>query len=82
MGPSTMSHARDKKETLIQGPGLKYIKYLQSLCKYCNNMRTQPFDSAYEQFISWVFEYNECYTLKNVSFIYPKYSEASGKNSI
>lgn len=64
MGSSALSHVRGHEETLIQGPGSKHVKYLPSLCQYCNNTRTQPFDRAYDQFISWVFDHNEDSTLE------------------
>jgi hypothetical protein len=31
------------------------LKFSPSLCAYCNNTRSQPFDQAYDRFIEWVF---------------------------
>lgn len=64
MGPSALSHVRGGKETHIQGPGSKHIKYSSSLCQYCNNTRTQPFDRAYEHFIAWVLDHHEDLVLR------------------
>ncbi|BAY48444.1 hypothetical protein SAMD00079811_60680 [Scytonema sp. HK-05] len=38
----------------IQGPNSKYVKYDKILCYKCNNQFTQPFDKAYENFISYI----------------------------
>ena len=58
-GPSALSHVRGGKETSVQGPGSKTVKYLPSLCQHCNSKRTQPFDRAYDQFIDWIIKGNE-----------------------
>lgn len=56
---SALSHFRDGKETKIQGPGSKHLKYFPSLCQYCNNTHTQPFDRAYQKFIARVLDHHE-----------------------
>jgi hypothetical protein len=45
---------RNGKMKEIQGPDSKSLKFLPSLCRYCNSTRSQPFDKAYEAFSSWV----------------------------
>jgi hypothetical protein len=77
MGLSALAHVRGQQETLIQGPGSKHIKYAPSLCAYCNNTRTQPFDRAYEQFITWALDQNEESILKK-RFI--NFAEVFGSN--
>lgn len=64
MGPSALSHVRGGKEAHIQGPESKHLKYSPSLCQYCNNTRTQPFDRAYEHFIAWVLNHHEDLVLR------------------
>ena len=54
VGPSALSHVRAGMESFVQGPGSQSLKYLPSLCRHCNNTYTQPFDRAYDAFISWV----------------------------
>jgi len=58
-GPTALSHVRSGKETLVQGPRSKTVKYSPSLCQHCNSTRTQPFDRAYDQFIDWIMQGNE-----------------------
>ena len=55
-GPTAIAHVRENKETLIQGPRSKTIKYSQSLCQHCNTTYTQPFDCAYDEFIDWIMK--------------------------
>jgi hypothetical protein len=52
-------HVRGGKLTPIQGPSSKRIKYAAALCHRCNTTATQPYDKAYDRFISWVFENEE-----------------------
>jgi hypothetical protein len=47
-------HVRAGVETPIQGPDSSALKYAPSLCQDCNTTRTQPYDRAYDHFISWV----------------------------
>jgi hypothetical protein len=77
MGSSALSHVRGQHETLIQGPKPKHVKYAQSLCKYCNNTCTSPFDRAYEQFITWTLDQNE-ETILQKRFI--NFAEVYGDN--
>ena len=53
-GPSVPLHVRNGKLTRIQGPGSDTVKYSHSLCQTCNSASTQPFDRAYDTFVSWV----------------------------
>lgn len=38
----------------VQGPNAKVMKFPPSLCRACNTARSQPFDRAYDQLISYV----------------------------
>lgn len=38
----------------LQGPNSRNVKYLSVLCSVCNNARSQPFDRAYDQFVSFI----------------------------
>jgi hypothetical protein len=62
-GDSALIHYRDGKETIIQGPDSKHLKYASSLCQDCNNDKTQPFDRAYDTFINWIM-LNEAVVLR------------------
>jgi 5-methylcytosine-specific restriction endonuclease McrA len=53
-GDAAPIHVRGNVETPIQGPGSSAVKYAPSLCQHCNTTRTQPYDRAYDHFISWV----------------------------
>jgi len=54
IGDDALIHSgRDEKMRPLQGPDSKLLKE-NSLCKTCNSTFTQPFDNAYEQFISWI----------------------------
>ena len=48
-------HVRHGEEPkLIQGPDASSAKFRPSMCKSCNNARSQPFDRAYDGFIEFV----------------------------
>jgi hypothetical protein len=53
-GGAAPVHVFDGVQTAIQGPRSNTLKYEPSLCHNCNTTRTQTFDRAYDQFISWV----------------------------
>lgn len=40
----------------VQGANSNLLKYDKILCSNCNNARTQPFDKAYEEFITYLNE--------------------------
>jgi hypothetical protein len=44
----------DGRPTRIQGPNSGPTLYRDMLCQPCNNLRTKPFDLAYERFSNWV----------------------------
>jgi hypothetical protein len=35
------------------------LKFKPNLCQACNNARSQPFDRAYDRFVSWIFTHEE-----------------------
>jgi hypothetical protein len=47
-------HLRTGQLSRLQGPNAKLLKYAENLCHQCNTTFTQPFDHAYDCFISWV----------------------------
>ncbi|MGN6556422.1 MAG: hypothetical protein ACTHLH_00220 [Solirubrobacterales bacterium] len=49
-GEKTSEHRSTKNDA---------FKFSASLCSYCNNARSQPFDRAYDCFIEWIFENEE-----------------------
>lgn len=52
-GDGALIHCgRDEKMRPLQGPDSKLLKE-KCLCKACNSTFTQPFDTAYEELISW-----------------------------
>lgn len=53
-----VKHTADGK-ILIQGPKSFYVKYEKSLCKKCNNEATQPFDRAYDRFVTYIVAHND-----------------------
>lgn len=55
-GDSAPVHVRGGKQSPVQGPDSNTLKYKSSLCHKCNTATTQPFDQAYDIFISWLFE--------------------------
>lgn len=69
----------------LQGPNSRHLKYEPVLCADCNNTRSQPWDKAYEAFISSVFQ-NERVTLAsrviNLCEVYggPEQAVQSGPN--
>ena len=58
-GDESPVHFCSGTQTVIQGPDSKSLKYDAFLCHQCNTARTQPFDKAYDQLISWVFAHEE-----------------------
>jgi hypothetical protein len=55
-GDAAPVHFRDGVATNLQGPGSLRVKYRPSLCQRCNTTATQPYDRAYDRFITWVIE--------------------------
>ncbi|MBN9200140.1 MAG: hypothetical protein J0H70_01960 [Microbacterium chocolatum] len=59
-GPATsenyplMWFGDDSKPKAIQGPDSDLMKFEKSLCKNCNNSRSQPFDLTYDQWIGYL----------------------------
>ena len=45
---------KDHHQKSVQGPNSKLLKFPKVLCQDCNNSRSQPFDRAYDLFISYV----------------------------
>ncbi len=57
-GENELFHFKDYLRK-IRSPKAEIVKYDKSLCQNCNTTFSQPFDYAYEKFISWVFENEE-----------------------
>jgi hypothetical protein len=83
VGDSALAHVRDEVLTLIQGPGSARLKYEPSLCHRCNTAGTQPYDRAYDGFMSWLWE-NELTVLRkrliNFEEVYGSNFEESQRN--
>lgn len=62
-GGNALVHVKNGKISDIQGANSNKIKYEASLCKACNGANTQPFDKAYDKFISYIYA-NETSILK------------------
>ncbi len=62
-GGNAPVHVKNGKISDIQGANSNKIKYEASLCKACNGANTQPFDKAYDKFISYIYA-NETSILK------------------
>ncbi|MFM9956870.1 MAG: hypothetical protein ACKVZJ_02240 [Phycisphaerales bacterium] len=41
---------------VLQGPNSDFLKYVPVICRRCNSNRSQPWDKAYTDFLTWVFE--------------------------
>lgn len=67
----------------IRGPRAEVVKYSKSLCQNCNTTLSQPFDYAYDTFMSWVFENEEDVIRKrfnNLLHVYGENFEDSQRN--
>ncbi|MDD5215248.1 MAG: hypothetical protein PHQ03_06900 [Methylococcales bacterium] len=62
-GGNAPVHVKNGKISNLQGADSNKIKYETSLCKACNGASTQPFDKAYDKFISYMYA-NETSILK------------------
>lgn len=62
-GENALVLIREGKEFPIQGPNSKVVKYKKNLCAKCNNDFSQPFDKAYESFVTYLLQ-NEDIILK------------------
>ncbi|WP_433194013.1 hypothetical protein ACQP1G_35320 [Nocardia sp. CA-107356] len=45
-----------ERPTRLNGPGAKPMLFPKVLCRQCNNVRSQPFDEAYDKFIQLVWD--------------------------
>ncbi len=62
-GDEALIHVKAGRIRDLQGPNSKLVKFEKNPCAYCNNTATQPFDRAYDQFVTWVMS-NETDVLK------------------
>lgn len=53
-GPRTLVVRSGERSTEHRSTKNKALKFSPSMCAYCNNTRSQPFDRAYDEFIEWV----------------------------
>jgi hypothetical protein len=58
-GERELFHIKKGRTQRLQGQDSKLVKYAKNLCGRCNNSLTQPFDFAYEEFISWTMANQE-----------------------
>jgi|TARA_Y100001973_G_C5209118_1_gene343996 hypothetical protein len=62
-GDRELAHVVADYQKLIQGANSSALKYPKSLCANCNNVKSQPWDRAYDQLVDWVLR-NEAEILK------------------
>ncbi|WP_417597064.1 hypothetical protein [Oceanospirillum sp.] len=60
-GDNSLSHFRKDENGRdflkeLQGPNAKQIKFPKNICSQCNNVKTQPFDFAYDAFYKYLIE--------------------------
>jgi hypothetical protein len=55
-GDSAPLHICKSVSTNIQGANSNTLKYVKTICHTCNSKVSQPFDLAYDCFITWVLE--------------------------
>jgi hypothetical protein len=53
-GKNAVVLIREGQKISVQGPNSKLVKYKKNLCSKCNNEFSQPFDKAYESFITYI----------------------------
>lgn len=59
IGANAISHIKDGKEEILQGPKSDRLKFMNTICAECNNKRTQRFDLAYDRFFNFFYENKE-----------------------
>ncbi len=73
-GENGLFHFKDYLRK-IRGPRAQIVKYDKTLCQHCNTTFSQPFDYAYEKFISWVFENEEAVIRRRIINFFHIYGE-------
>lgn len=53
-GQRLVKKIEDGTKAFIQGPDSQHLKFEEVLCQSCNNAVTQPFDFAYDRFMTYV----------------------------
>ena len=64
-------HSVEGEWRKVQGPRANILTYDPLICSECNNAKSQPWDSTYEQFERWLFENTET-TLQRLRALPPK----------
>jgi hypothetical protein len=52
-GDNGVVHVKNGKAKHVQGPDSERAKYTKILCAKCNNVRSQPFDRAFDRFVKY-----------------------------
>jgi hypothetical protein len=55
-GRTLVKHGHDQRTSDVTGSKSKVFKFEPMICSRCNAERSQPFDSAYDQFMDHIFE--------------------------
>lgn len=55
-GPRTLTYFSDSAKRDFHGPKSPLVKFAPSLCARCNDTRSQPFDRAWDLFVSYLVE--------------------------
>ncbi len=58
-GPRTLVVNSGERNSEHRSTKNDALKFSRSMCAYCNNTRSQPFDQAYDKFIEWVVANHE-----------------------
>jgi hypothetical protein len=55
-GRTLVKHGDDKRQTDVTGAKSKVFKFEKTICSRCNGHRSQLFDTAYTQFMDYLFD--------------------------
>src|SRR4051794_21493191 len=55
-GLRTLTRFSGGNRTTFSGPKSKVVQFDLSMCARCNNVRSQPFDQAWDQFVTFLAE--------------------------
>ena len=67
VGKRILLTEQNGKEIQLQGPNSTKLKFEKVMCEKCNNTTSQPFDRAYDKFISYVLNNYELLSKKGTS---------------
>lgn len=75
--------ANSDRPTRINGARAKAVVFPKVMCKVCNNVRSQPFDEAYDHFVDFIWENPEYFrTRSNFDMLEIFDGDASGSANL